>query len=231
MPHIQNGTNGGDKLRAVAVRADNSILLAGWTAGTWTILGDIDGGADYAAVVFDPSVLSSPSTNATTSPMTSPCSSPFTMPTPAPTPAPTPGAKATQMPFSVPPTPTILTPSRTPQPNYVEHDSGTSSSRNTLVTIGCCTGAAAMLVILIVVVTKAGRRSRWDLCSGKSNSSSAGARQPHTFVPRVAGAVPPPPPYSAAAVMAARHSATVVPPVNGGIPPPPPYSQAVGPRS
>lgn len=198
MPHFQDGTDDEEKLRAVAVRPDNSILLAGWTDGTWTISGDIDDRDDYAAVVLEASVLST---------------------------------EDTQIPFlSVSPAPTSLTPSGTPQPNYVGQDSGTTSSSNTIIFIGCFTGAAALLVILIVFVTKACRRSRGNLGSGKTNSSSARPRQPHTFVSRVVGAVPRPLPYPVANVVAAGHSVPVLPPVDGQIPPPPPYSQAVVPR-
>lgn len=49
----QAGTNTTDDFNAVTVRPDGSILLAGWTDGTWTSSGDNpDSDSDFAAVLI-----------------------------------------------------------------------------------------------------------------------------------------------------------------------------------
>lgn len=162
----QNGTYSTDEFNTVTVRPDGAILLAGWTGGTWTLPGDVEGWYDYAAVLIDGDVRGTPSpekTNVRTSP---PTTSPFTAPPAATELTPGPALQDTQVSLSVSPVTTDSSLPSTSVPTYGETQSTPSSSTSLGVVVGCAVGAAAALVAFGLLVTRVVRRSRCKLEAG-----------------------------------------------------------------
>lgn len=139
-------------------------MLAGCTRGTWTSPGNSDNTADYAAVLVEGSVISTPtpSTGATLS------SGPST--------APIEENGASEELDGVPPSPTEDTEMWTRGPTCSELSTTSSPSVGLGVIVGSVAGGGAVLVIVAVLVLKAKRRSAHGLDFGTTTYSSAPPR-------------------------------------------------------
>lgn len=210
--NFQDGTDSFDEFRAVAIRPDGAIVLAGTTSGSWITSASSTDGSDYAVVLMDGSLLNTPSAETTHSPTPSPTSALTTAPTLHPLSTPTPAADITHLPSSVAPVHPDLNRRDTPSPVYVEPLSTSPSGTSLGVIVGCITIGAAVGVILGVLVNRSSRRRRRGLNTGNVMSFPASGRHFPSAAPALNGTSRSAP---------SRHFPAGVAPVDGQSPPSP----------